>query len=83
MTAFDWTKVRVGDAFTVKRSSFFRSGMTGFVISFGPRDKEPAVDEKGVSLDFYCDAFGNPHGLPSIEWWEWSELQLPDVEATA
>jgi hypothetical protein len=28
------------------------------------------TDDKGVSLDFYCDRDGNPGEVPSQEFWE-------------
>lgn len=31
----------------------------------------------GVAIDFFCDVFGDPDGLPSIEFYEWSELEPP------
>lgn len=72
---FDWREVKVGDAFTVKRSSFVRGGMTGYVVS-GPYSGNPYTDANGVSLDFFCDVFGDPKGLPSIEHWDWTELEI-------
>lgn len=80
MSGFDWTKVRAGDAFTVKRDSFTRAGMTGFVLAQNSFDKTPEADSEGVNLDFFCDVYGDPRGLPSIERWNWSELELPDDE---
>ena len=60
-------KVKVGDWLTVKEEYGLRGGADGEVVA------EP--NEQGVSLDFYCDREGNESGVPSIEFWEWSELE--------
>ncbi|WP_445769005.1 hypothetical protein [Rheinheimera sp.] len=66
----DWAKaVTAGDWLMVKPEIFGRGGQTGEVMT------EPCDD--GVSLDFFCDTGGDPAGVPSQEFWEWDELQLP------
>jgi hypothetical protein len=61
------TSVKKGDSLTIKREMFTRGGQQGLVIE----------DDllTGVSLDFFKDAFGDPKGLPSIEFYEWDEIE--------
>jgi hypothetical protein len=60
--------VRKGDWLHVRREMFGRSGEAGEVVD---------VFDDGVGLDFYCGRDGTPSGLPSIEFWEWGELDMP------
>lgn len=62
-------KVKVGDRVTVKEKFFGRGGKEGTVIAIYGRE---------VSIDFYCDVFGDPAGLPSIEAWKLSELETKE-----
>lgn len=55
----------VGQSVRVKSDSFTRAGKSGLVLS---------VYKDGVEVDFFCDVFGNPRGTPSIEFWEFGEL---------
>lgn len=58
--------VTVGDWLTIKEEFMTRGGKSGQVVG------TPSAE--GVSLDFYCDVSGNPEGLPTIEFWEWGEI---------
>ncbi|MCF5371983.1 hypothetical protein [Pseudomonas syringae] len=64
----DWAKaVKIGDWLTIKQEfGLTRGGEVGQVVD-GPNDE-------GVSLDFYCDRDGNEDEVPSIEFWEWDEI---------
>lgn len=62
--------IKDGDWLTVKETFMTRGGQSGQVIG------EPSAD--GVALDFGCDVFGDPDGLPTIEFWEWTEID-PDL----
>lgn len=57
-----------GDYLSVPQGSLTRSGQEGEVIS-DPNNNE------GVTLDFSCDVFGDPDGLPTQEFWYWHELE--------
>lgn len=61
------TSVRKGDCLTIKREMFTRGGQQGLVI------EDPY--NAGVSLDFFKDVFGDPKGVPSIEFYEWDEIE--------
>ncbi|WP_116892984.1 hypothetical protein [Pseudomonas savastanoi] len=65
----DWAKhVKIGDSLTIKQEfGLTRGGEVGEVIA------EP--NDKGVSLDFYCDRDGDEDEVPSIEFWEWEEIE--------
>jgi hypothetical protein len=60
--------VKMGDMVRVRREFGSRGGQDGLVID--------PPNEEGVSLDFFCDVFGDPKGLPTIEFWEWQELEV-------
>ena len=79
MSPFDWTQVKEGDAFTVRQDWFPRGGMTGYVVAGRRGEGIADIDADGVTLDFFCDVHGDPRGLPSIERWEWAELQIEDA----
>lgn len=57
--------IQQGDFLTVRTEFLGRGGQQGEVLW---------TDDKGVSLDFYCDRDGNPGGVPSQEFWEWGEI---------
>lgn len=59
-----------GDWLTIKKPFMTRGGQSGRVVG------EPS--SAGVALDFGCDVFGDPDGLPTIEFWEWTEID-PDL----
>lgn len=61
--------IKRGDMLTVRSEFMGRGGQQGEVLS---------ADDEGVSLDFFCDRNGDPDGVPSQEFWEWSEI-APDL----
>ena len=44
-----------------------RGGTDGLVLD---------VFDDGCGLDFFCGRDGDPKGLPSIEHWQWGELEV-------
>jgi hypothetical protein len=56
----------VGGAAVVKREIFGRGGQSGMIVG---------SYREGLSIDFFCDCFGDPRGLPSIEFFEYGELE--------
>lgn len=67
-------KIKDGDWLAIKDGFMTRGGKSGQVVG--------APSAEGVSLDFYCDVSGDPRGLPTIEFWEWGEIDsdlLPAV----
>ena len=61
--------IKRGDMLTVRAEYLGRGGQQGEVL---------AVDDEGAGLDFFCDRDGNPGGVPSQEFWQWSEID-PDI----
>jgi hypothetical protein len=57
--------VLVGKTLCVSEEMYTRGGQSGLVVE---------AFDGGVALDFFCDVFGDRWGLPSIEFWEWTEL---------
>lgn len=71
----EWAKgVKVGDYLIVRLEYMTRGGQQGVVVS---------LDDKGVGLDFFCDADGDPEGAPSQEFWEWGEINPDCISASA
>lgn len=62
--------IKEGDWLTIRKPFMNRGGQAGQVVG------EPSA--AGVALDFGCDVFGNPDGLPTTEFWEWTEID-PDL----
>lgn len=60
-------EISVGDMITVPEDQFCRRGQSGEVIE---------VREDGLVLDFFCGPDGAPFGVPSIEFWEYGELDI-------
>jgi hypothetical protein len=61
--------LKVGDVLKVRDKFMTRGGQWGEVLN---------IDAEGVGLDFFCDIDGEPGGVPSQEFWEWSEID-PDM----
>lgn len=71
----DWAaNLTEGDGLMIKGCHLSRGGQWGYVVRDG-------VTKEGCSLDFYCDVFGDPSGLPTIEFWEWAEIEPPPSTA--
>lgn len=65
-----WARaIKPGDHLTIRREFLGRGGQCGVVLS---------TDDEGVGLDFFCDRSGDPRGVPSQEFWEWSEID-PEI----
>lgn len=68
--------IQPGDFLTVRAELLARGGQQGEVLS---------ADEKGLGLglglDFYCAQC--PEGVPSQEFWEWSEIDLDSLPVHA
>lgn len=56
-----------GDGVSVLDETHHRANHSGEIVE---------VFEDGVSVNFYCDAYGDPNGAPSIEFWEWDEIEV-------
>lgn len=62
----EWAKnLKIGDQVAIKENQLTRSEQIGTIKD---------IFDDGVILDFFCDVFGDPEGLPSIEFWEWDEI---------
>lgn len=69
----EWSlSVQSNDTLTVREEYLGRGGQQGEVLW---------ANDSGVSLDFYCDRDGNPGGVPSQEFWLWSEIDPDSVPA--
>ena len=59
--------VKEDDWLTVREEYWSRGGKSGLVLNW---------DDEGCSLDFFCGRDNDPRSLPSVEFWDWEELQV-------